>query len=70
MDSMAEVVDFCKEPKHLKEIMAHLNYKHRPTFVKKIMKPLLEKRLIKMTTPEKPTSQHQKYVAVINEKTD
>ena len=68
IDSMVKVVDFCKEPKYLKEIMAFINYKHRPTFVKKILKPLLDKRLIKMTIPGKPTSQHQKYVAVMKEK--
>jgi ATP-dependent DNA helicase RecG len=68
IDSMVKVVDFCKEPKYLKDIMVFLNYKHRPTFVKKILKPLLDKRLIKMTIPGKPTSQHQKYVAVMKEK--
>ena len=68
IDSMVKVVDFCKEPKFLKEIMTFLNYRHRPTFVKKILKPLLDKRLIKMTMPDKPTSQHQKYAAVMKEK--
>jgi len=65
IDSMVRVVDFCKEPKSLKEIMSSLNFKHRPTFVKKILKPLLDKNLLKMTVPGKPTSQHQRYISLV-----
>lgn len=62
IDAMLKVVDFCKEPKNLKEMMTFLNAKHRPTFIKSILKPLLNKKLIKMTIPDKPTSKNQKYV--------
>jgi ATP-dependent DNA helicase RecG len=67
IDSMVKVVDFCKEPKSLKEIMSFLNLKHRPTFVKKVLKPLLDRNLLQMTIPGKPNSKYQKYIAVVKE---
>lgn len=53
-----------------KELMALTAIDRLPTFSEKMIKPLLDLELIKMTHPEKPTSKNQKYFLVVadNEK--
>ena len=62
------VLDFCQEPKSTKEIMELLNLKHKRHFRTTILKPLLEKKLLKETIPDKPRSPKQKYIATRAEK--
>jgi ATP-dependent DNA helicase RecG len=64
MDRRAKTIDFCRQPRSLKEIMKFLGLKHRPTFIGRVLNPLLEAGLLKRTIPEKPRSRFQKYVAV------
>lgn len=56
-----KIVEFCKEPRSLTEIMRYLGYKDRVKFKKKYINPLLGFTLT-MTIPEKPNSRNQKYV--------
>ena len=56
------IVEFCKEPCSLAEIMAYLGYKDKTKFKKKYINPLLLGSLV-MTIPDKPNSRSQKYLA-------
>ncbi len=62
-DIVSDIVNFCISPKSVLGIMEKFGYKSKPYFLKKIIKPLLEKGLIIQTIPEKPTSRNQKYVS-------
>ena len=43
--------------------MEKIGYKNRTRFRRDYIKPLVEKGILKMTIPEKPTSKNQKYIA-------
>ena len=43
--------------------MTFFNLKHRETFLKNYLHPLIEEGLLAMTIPEKPRSSKQKYLA-------
>ncbi len=57
----AEIIKFCLEPKPITDIMDIFNWSNRTKFRNKYIKPLIERNLIEMTLPEKPTSGNQKY---------
>lgn len=59
-----KIIQFCKEPRSLAEIMLYLGYKDRVKFKKKYVNPLLGNTLT-MTISDKPNSRNQKYVAII-----
>jgi ATP-dependent DNA helicase RecG len=63
----AEMLEFCRTPRSREEMQAFLNLKHREHFRADILKPLLEKGLLKPTIPEKPTSPKQKYYTARHE---
>ncbi len=56
-----KVLKFCQEAKSRAEIQAFLGYKNRDHFRKKILNPLVEGGLLKLTNTNKPTSPNQKY---------
>lgn len=56
------ILEFCKQPKSVKEIMDYIGLKHRPTFIYNYLNPLLKQNKIKMTIPDKPKSKNQKYI--------
>ena len=58
-----EIIEFCKDEKNIFEIMEKVGYKNRTRFRRDYIKPLVEKGLLNMTIPEKPTSKNQKYIA-------
>jgi len=58
-----KIVEFCKKPKSLKEIMEYLNMKNRTYLKNTYITPLLGKGL-KMTHPERVNHPNQKYVAI------
>ena len=70
MDRTTMTLEFCKEPRTLKEIMQFLGLKHRPNFIEKVLNPLLEAGLLSRTIPDKPRSRFQKYVARKGAKND
>ena len=55
------IIDFCKEPKSVQEIMNKFGFDSRTSFRRKYLTPLLEKGGLKMSIPEKPSSKNQKY---------
>lgn len=60
-----KILEFCKQPRTAKEIMKFLGLKHRESFYKNHLKPLLQKKLLLMTIPSKPQSKNQKYFTPI-----
>ena len=50
------IINFCTQPKSMKELKGHFNYKHRKYFVNNYIKPLLESNKLGLTIPDKPNS--------------
>lgn len=61
-DKHCEILKFSLSPKSLKEIMAHMNLKHRESFINNYLKPLLDEELLSYTIPDNPKHRRQKYV--------
>jgi ATP-dependent DNA helicase RecG len=55
------IIDFCSEPRLVQEIMDKFGLDSRTSFRRKYLIPLMEKGVLKMTIPEKPSSKNQKY---------
>lgn len=55
------IVDFCIEPRSVQEIMNKFGIDSRTSFRRKYLTPMLEKGILRMTIPEKPSSKNQKY---------
>ena len=66
----AGIIDFCKIPKSLKEIMQHFGYTNKTKFRNKFLNPLIENGIINLTFPESPHSPKQKYYTVTKEASD
>ncbi len=64
LDRRAKVLQFCKTPRKLREIMEFLGLKHRPTFMENVLNPLLKAGKLRRTIPDKPRSRFQKYLTV------
>ena len=58
-----KILEFCKEARTTKEIMAYLGLKDRRNFYLKYMRPLLDNGKLQMTIPDKPNTRNQKYIA-------
>ena len=54
---------YCRQPKRIRQIMAHLGLSHKYTFTTNYLRPLLAQGLLAMTTPDSPRSPKQSYVA-------
>lgn len=52
------IVDFCIEPRSVQEIMDKFGLDSRTSFRRKYLTPMLEKDVLKMTIPEKPSSKN------------
>ena len=61
------ILDFCKIPRSADEIGKFINIKDRKHLRNSILKPLLEKKLLKLTIPDKPNSPKQKYLSALKE---
>ena len=57
-----KILEFCREPRTTKEIMAFLELKDRRNFYLKYMRPLLDSGKLQMTIPDKPNTKNQKYI--------
>jgi ATP-dependent DNA helicase RecG len=55
------IIDFCRKPRSVQEIMDKFGLDSRTSFRRKYLIPLMEKGVLKMTIPEKPSSKNQKY---------
>lgn len=62
-DKQKQILDFCAEPKSVKEISEYLGFKERKS-TSKYLKQLLESGRIAMTISEKPNSKNQKYITI------
>lgn len=60
-DMIKMIIDFCKEPKSVQEIMDYFGFESRTSFRRKYLIPMLEHGMLKMTLPEKASSKNQKY---------
>ena len=58
------LLEFCREPKSLADMMEHIGLKDRKSFIEGYINPLLAEGDIAMTEPDKRTSGNQRYVAV------
>ena len=59
MDKM--IIDFCREPKSVMEIMDNFIFKSRTSFKRNYLQKMLADGTLKMTIPDKPSSRNQKY---------
>jgi ATP-dependent DNA helicase RecG len=59
-----QILDFCNAARSKKEICEHLGYRNLTYFTRKYLAPLVESGKLKLTLPDKPKSQNQKYVRV------
>ena len=66
-ETIKKIILYCQEPKSAIQIMEELNYKNIKRFRRDYIKPLIEKRILKMTIPDKPTSKNQKYISNVTE---
>jgi ATP-dependent DNA helicase RecG len=58
-----KILVYCHAPRSIRHIMAHMKYKHRETFLKNHLHPLLGKKLLSMTYPDSPKHPKQTYRA-------
>lgn len=61
-EQLANLLDYCREPRTRKEMQAFCGIKTEKYFREKIVKPMLSKGLLKRTIPDKPNSSNQKYI--------
>ena len=62
VDIEKAILNFCEKPKSRQEIQEYLGFKSRNNLIYRYIRPLLEKGKLKLTIPDKPHSQHQKYI--------
>ena len=58
-----KIIEFCQIPRSRKEISEYIGIKDRK-YLKEILDKMIEKNLIQMTLPNKPTSPKQRYITI------
>lgn len=61
--SLSEILEYCKTPRSIKEILEFCGAKSRTTFIKNHLAPLISEGKLRMTIPDKPNSKKQKYTS-------
>ena len=61
-EKLSNLLDFCATARSRKEMQAFCDIKTDEYFRKNIIRPMLSLGIIKMTIPDKPNSQNQKYI--------
>lgn len=64
-ENVNQIIEFCKTPKSLTEIMNHLGLKHRSNAKHRYIDPLIKNGFLVMTIPDKPNSKNQKYLRAL-----
>ena len=59
---MEQIINFCREPKPLSEIMELIGLKHRENFMNIYINPLIDSGRLGMIDPNHPKSRNQMYV--------
>ena len=62
-DLVVMILEFCKKPKSLSEIMEKFGFESRTSFRRNYLNELVKAGKLKMTIPDKPKSKNQKYYA-------
>lgn len=60
-DMVRMILEYCKEPKSIQEIMNNFGFESRTSFRRNYLSDLLSNEKLKMTMPDKPSSKKQKY---------
>ena len=60
-DMVMMILEFCKEPKSVPDIMEKFGFDSKTSFRRKYLNILIKEGLLKMTLPDKPKSRNQKY---------
>lgn len=55
------LLEFCRIPRSRREMQEFMKLNNREHFRKNILNPLIKGDLLKLTTPDKPSSPNQKY---------
>ena len=63
-----KLLDFCREPHSRDEMMAHIGVTGVEYFRKKYLVPMQRDGLLRKVELDKPTSRHQKYIALERER--
>lgn len=63
-DQADRLVNFCQQPRTIKEMMAFLGLKHRSYFRNNVLNPLIAAGRLRLTLPDKPSSPKQRYTAL------
>lgn len=58
---VGQIIEFCKEPRSMAEIMEKFGFDSRTSFRRKYLNSLVDGGRLKMTLPDKPKSKNQKY---------
>ncbi len=61
--SLSEILEYCKTPRSIKEILEFCGAKSRTTFIKNHLATLISEGKLRMTIPDKPNSKNQKYTS-------
>lgn len=61
-EDWTSLLEFCRQPRSRKEIAEYMG-KTQNYVMQQVINPLIEKKVLKMTLPEKPKSRYQKFVA-------
>ena len=64
-DILNTLLVFCSTPRTRKEMQEFCRIRSEKYFRENIIKPLLDKNMIKRTIPDKPNSSKQKYIDVL-----
>ena len=59
---LKSILNYCKTPKSLREIMEKFEFKHKMNFRNKYINPLIEKGKLSLTISDKSFSKNQKYI--------
>ena len=60
-DMNKTIIEFCRKPKSVQEIMDKFGFDSRTSFRRNYLTAMLKNGELKMTMPEKPSSKNQKY---------
>jgi len=67
-ERIKKIIEFCELPRSREEIQKYLNLKNRDYLRKHILNPLIKKRVLRLTIPDKPRSPKQKYYSTKEKK--
>lgn len=62
IQDFARLMNYLEQPRTRKELQEFCNYSSRDYFRTKILKPLIDAKIVDLTIPDKPQSSKQKYV--------